>query len=112
MSETTTTTGEERAGDLSRMLLTLTVAVVVPPFLSVVYLVAAESLRQASGAEGYALATLDEVTFLTYAAVLAIFVVVGTWKSRGTLTRLLFAITSIVVSLVSMGFAFFSQVAP
>jgi hypothetical protein len=108
----TTAAGDERTGDVAHALIALMAGLIGPPFVSIVYLVAAASIREASGAEGFARASLDENMYFAYVFVLVVFVLIGTWKSRGTLARVLFAITSVVVSLVAMFVAFFSQMAP
>ena len=87
-------------------------AILGPLLLTILYLVAASVARDVTGAEGYARATLDITMYVGYAIVMGLFVLVGTWKSRGSKARVLFAIVSSVVSLFAMFIAFFGQMAP
>jgi hypothetical protein len=90
----------------------LVAAIAGPIVISILYLVIASVLRDVTRAEGYARAALDMDTFVAYGLVLLAFVIAGTWKCRGPLARVLFALVAIAMSLVAMFVAFFAQMAP
>ena len=110
----TTLTSDEpdRRVDVVHALVALVTAVVAPPLITLLYLLAADVARDVTKADGYARASLDLGMYAGYTIVLGIFVLAGTWWSRGTVARLLFAVTSLAVSLVAMFLAFFGQMAP
>jgi hypothetical protein len=80
-------------------LLALAAALAGPPLIAVLHAIVSASIRSASHAEGLALAALDMHVYRAFVVVLGSFVVLGTWRCRGTRARALFAIASMVASL-------------
>ena len=85
-----------------------------PLLITILFLVFTEIRGEGDFApgEGAGAARRTMAAFALYGAALLFFVIRGTWKSRGTLRKTVFAAVSLAASMFLMFLAFFSQMAP